>query len=412
MIKLFGVDETTNDLTSCNGDYVLNPSRAVVHKYENGDYYLELESVLDDSSIFAVNKIIVVDDLPNGDQEFFRIKSIVRERGKTKCTCPQIFDDMKWSVEPFDGAANSAMVNTWYDLLSYMNGIDGGFIGGNGSFTVVSYTGAGSTDFPTIMVSDILWEGMTFWEVLQSYMKRFGGYLHRNKRNFGVGKYKTEIVKSLEIRYGKNLKSINKTEDWSDVCTYLAAIGSTGFRKSYTNSTQYTYKYNKVVKFQQDINQSDYASKADYDAAVEADLDAKAAAYFEEHTLPSVNYTINAYLEKGENGYDIKDIGDLVYVIDEQLGINLEARVLGFDYDMIGEKFNKIEFGNYANSMKGYNYKVNERLGILETNVTGIAYPVGAVIQNDGGNPATKGINGYWISVSSSGGIYTWKRVS
>lgn len=415
MIKLFGVSETSANLSTLNGDHILKPSKAVVHKYENGDYYLELETILDDSSWFGENMIIVVDDLPYASgfrSEYFRIKSIVRERGKTKLTCPQIFDDMKWSVEPFDAAANAVQVNTWYGLLSYMNGIDSGFVSGNGSFTVTDHTVSGQTDFPTMMASDSLWEGMTFWEVLQGYMKKFGGYLYRDRRTFGIARNRITRDNGFTIRYGNNLKSISKTEDWSEVCTYLVAVGSTGFCKSYTNSTQYTYKYNKIVKFQQDIDQSSYASKAAYDAAVEADLDAKAAAYFAEHTLPTINYTLDAYVERGETGWNVSDIGDIINVIDEKLGVNVITTVLGFDFDVVGQKFNKIEFGNYANSMKGYNSKINERLGLLETNVTGITYPVGAVIQNTGGNPATKGINGYWTQVSSSGGISTWQRVS
>lgn len=410
MIKLFGVSETASSLLT-NGDHVLRPSKAIVHKYENGDYYLELETILDDASWFENNKIIVVDDMPNGVAEYFRIKNLVFERGKVKCTCPQIADDLKFKVQPFDGSANRDEATSWYTLLGFMNGYNGGFVGGNAPLTVSNYSISGETDFDSFYASTTEWEGMTFWEVMQAYMKKFGGFLYRSKLGFGIRKSRITTDRGFTIRYGSNLKNISKSEDWSDVCTYMVAVGSTGLKKSYTSSTSYTYQYNKVVKFQQDLNASDYNTQSAYDDAIEADLDAKASAYLAEHSTPAINYTLDAYVGNS-NGWEVQDVGDVINVIDENLNINIMTTVLGFDFDVIGQKFNKIEFGNFANSMKGYNTKVNERLVTLEDNLTSYTYPVGAIIQNNGGNPATQGINGYWTQLSSSGGVYSWKRVS
>ena len=43
MIKLFNENDTTFET---NGEVVLNPTYAVVHKEDNGDYYLDLETQL------------------------------------------------------------------------------------------------------------------------------------------------------------------------------------------------------------------------------------------------------------------------------------------------------------------------------------------------------------------------------
>lgn len=412
MVKIFGVSETLSNLENLNGDCVVIPSKAVLHKYENGEFSFELEASYDYEAYFEQDRIVVV-DLPFGGMEFFRMNNITKTRGKCKCKCPQILNDMKFRVQPFDGSANAQVVNTWYGLLSFMNGADGGFVGGNGIFTVTDYTVSGQTDFSSLRASTVEWEGKTFAEVLQNYIKSYGGYLYRNKMSFGVSRNRITSDRGLNIRYGSNLKSISKDEDWSDVCTYLVAVGSAGLTKSYTNSTQYTYKYNKIVNFQQSINPSDYQTKEAYDSAVEADLDAKAAAYFAEHTLPKVNYTIDAYIGEFSDGLpEIQDIGDVINVIDEKLGIDILTTVLGFDYDILAKKFTKIEFGNYANSMRGYNDKLKGEMDTVQKNISYVTYPVGTIIQNDGGNPATKGINGYWTQVSSSGGIYTWKRTS
>lgn len=411
MIRIFDVSETTSNLETLNGDCIVIPSKAIMHKYENGEFSLELEADYEYADYFEQNRIVVI-DLPTGGREFFRMNNVTKTKGKCKCKCPQIFNDMKFEVEPFDGSASMTSVRKWYDLLSFMNRNGGGFIGGNGSFDVNDYTVEGETDFPDMTVSDVYWEGKTFYEVLQDYMKDLGGYLYRSQRSFGVSKVRRTNDRGLTIRYGSNLRSITKEEDWSEVCTRLVAVGSTGLKKTYTNPTQYDYKYNKVVNFQQNINPDDYASKADYDDAVEADLDAKASAYFAEHTLPRVNYTLDAYIGWEGAQLEVQNIGDVINVIDEQLRIDIMTTVLGFDYDLVGNRYTKIEFGNYSNSMRGYNEKLKSEMDTMQKNITYLTYPVGAIIQNDGGNPTTKGISGYWTQVSSSGGVVTWKRVS
>lgn len=45
MIKLF----SSNDkIFNSNGDIVINPSKAKVHKEDNGDYYLNLEASIEE----------------------------------------------------------------------------------------------------------------------------------------------------------------------------------------------------------------------------------------------------------------------------------------------------------------------------------------------------------------------------
>ena len=411
MIKIFGVSETTSDLETYNGDCVLIASKAVMHKYENGEYSLDLEASSEYSQYFEDNRLVVVDiPFQTNGMEFFRMTNIVKTRSKCKCKCYQVYNDMKCEVRPFT-AATAYTCSKWVDLLTWMNSIEGGFIGGNGSFTIEDYTVGYQTDFPSQSFSFM---GVSFADVVSDMIKKYGGYLYCNKRGFGVCKNRITTDRGINIRYGSNLKGITKTEDWSEVCTYLLAIGSAGIEKAYTNATQYTYKYNRIVKFQQDLNPENYQTEAAYNTAKEADLDAKAVQYFSEHSLPKINYTIDAYIENADNlNSQVKDIGDVINVIDEQLGVDILTTVLGFDYDLLSQRFTKIEFGNYANTIKGYNDRVKSQIGLLQENVTNISYPVGSIYQSGSSqNPHNAGMSGYWTLLSSSGGIYTWKRVS
>ena len=66
MIKLFGI--TDRSFTS-NGDLVIKPKKAVVHKEDNGDFYLELET--DESYVaYLTEGRIIVANTPQGEQAF------------------------------------------------------------------------------------------------------------------------------------------------------------------------------------------------------------------------------------------------------------------------------------------------------------------------------------------------------
>ena len=66
MIKVFGQTDTS---FSSNGDIVLQSLKAKVHKEDNGNYYLDLETGLEYVD-YIVEGNIVVANTPQGDQAF------------------------------------------------------------------------------------------------------------------------------------------------------------------------------------------------------------------------------------------------------------------------------------------------------------------------------------------------------
>ena len=66
MLKVF--NSTDRDFTS-NGDTIVQPTKALVHKTDNGDFYLELECGLQYIDSIIPNNIIVA-PTPQGDQAF------------------------------------------------------------------------------------------------------------------------------------------------------------------------------------------------------------------------------------------------------------------------------------------------------------------------------------------------------
>ena len=94
-------------------------------------------------------------------------------------------------------------------------------------------------------------------------------------------------------------------------------------------------------------NANGYFLSEAYKQALISDLREQAQNYVDIHSVPEVNYTLKANLEK------ITDIGDTVKVIDERLNIDLLTNVIAFDYDCILEKYTQIEFGNFKNTLSG-----------------------------------------------------------
>lgn len=337
MIKIF--KPTDKDFTS-NGDVVVKATRAVVHKVDNGDFYLEIEAPIDYVEFFVAKNIIVV-DTPQGEQAFRLEANIETTRTKIKAKARHVY---------YDGLnlliADSYVVNKTCDgALKYLND---------------------NTDTlsPFSVSSDILKTDSyrcvrtSLTEAINVVLERWGGHLVRD--NFSI-QIKETIGKDLgvTIQYRKNLKNITKTENWDAVCTKLLPVGKDGVLLDNLYlwaETQYDIPFTKTVSFSQDINQDDYETEEEYIAALKEDLEAQGIAYLKVSQFPSINYTVTANVEK------ITDVGDVVAVYDERLGVELIARVLSYDYNVILGQYVQVEFGTANPSLSELMTNVNNAI--------------------------------------------------
>ena len=413
MIRIFGYSEATSDLETLNGDVIVDPLKAIVHKYENGDYYLELEASSAYSEYFEEGRIVVA-DIPNASREYFRIGNVIKGNGKCKSKCYHVFYDFKKVVGVFSGSQTYWYLTTFYDALYRANQNNDWMISSNERFTVLDYTVTGETDFSQ---EEINYRAITMYDFIQDLLKKHDGYLVINKRNFGISRIRPTRDNGVTIRYGKNLKSMTKEEDWSEVINDLQAYTTArDMQEEYILNPFPSWHhriYSGVQRFNNSLNPDNYPTSQAYSQARRDALNSMANAYLEEHKYPKIKYTLDAYLgEMPDGAMEIQDLGDQLEVIDESLGINVTAYVLGYDLDLLTKRFTRVEFGNYTTSMKGYNAKINDQINFLQENVTNITFPIGSVFQTDGSNPSTLGIQGYWTLVSSSGGLYTYKRTA
>jgi len=338
MIKLFG--QTDTDFTS-NGDKVINALRAQVTKQDNGEFYLELVTDLSYVDDLTEGRIIIA-PTPQGEQPF-RVSNVEKTRSKLTTKCLHAFYDSKNYL-----IQDSYVVDkNCNDALDHLNNATEP----TSPFTTIS-------DVNT--VSSYRCVRKSLYEALQTVLERWGGHLVRDGWTIGV-RQTIGQDNGVTVRYAKNLKDITVQENWDNVVTQLMPVGKDGILLNaadpsasvyVTSNTQYALPYTKTVSFSQDgIEQDNYIDEngdpdeAAYQTALLEDLRQQAQSYVDNNSLPQVNYTLNANLEK------ITDIGDTVQVVDERLGLTITTNVISYIYDCILGRYTQLEFGNFKNTL-------------------------------------------------------------
>lgn len=332
MIRLF----SSNDKTfATNGDIVIKPLKAKVHKEDNGSFYLDLETSLDYIDDLTANRIVVA-NTPQGSQAF-RITNVEQTRKKISAKCHHVFYDSNNYL-----IADSYVVDkNCNDALDHLNNATDN----TSPFTTVS---------DVTMINSFRCVRKSLYEAIQTVIERWGGHLVRDNYTIAI---RNAIGKDngVVVRYAKNLKEINCEYNWDNVVTKLMPVGKDGLlldEKYVYSNTQYDIPYTKCVSFEQNgIEEDDYKdaegnlNEASYNNALMNDLRMQAQDYINANCKPSVNYKLKANLEK------ITDIGDTIVVKDERLGLDITTNVIAYDYDCILERYTELEFGNFKQKL-------------------------------------------------------------
>lgn len=338
MIKIFS---STDKIFTTNGDKVIKPFKAKIRKEDNGDYYLNLETSIEYIDYIVQGNIVVVPS-PNGEQAF-RIENIETKTNKITAKCWHIFyDTEKYLIE--DSYVVDKNCN---DALDHLNN-------------------ATETKSPFTTLSDVQTVGSfrcirkSLYEAIQTLIERWGGHLVRDNFNIAI---RNSVGKDngVLVRYKKNLKDITCKYDYSSVVTKLLPVGKNGVlldEKYIYSDVEYEIPYTKTVTFEQEINEDDYKDidgnlkEEEYINALKEDLRSLATLYINDNKYPKVNYTLKANLEK------ITDVGDIVHVVDERLGVDVITNVISYDFDCILEKYTEVEFGNFKNKLSDFASKI------------------------------------------------------
>ena len=384
MIKVY---ESTERLFNHNGLKILHPLKAMVFIEDNGDYYLELETTLEDNEYIQEGNIVRVNT--RWGEQGFRLTSPTRRNNRITVKGYHLWKDSSKYV-----IVNSYVENKdCNDALDHLNSACDLIT----PFTTIS-------DINTLNSIRIVRK--SFEETISLLIERWGGHLYRDNWTIGI---KKEIGKDrgAVIRYGKNSQTIEADEDWSNVATKILPVGYDGITlpEVYLQSDiQYDTPYTKVIKFDQDIDQEDFKDEdgnVDQEAYTEAlltDLRSQATDYLEENKYFKCNYKVKAELD------GVVDLGDTIVVNHEKLGINITTNVIALKYDCIRDKYVEIEFGNFRSKLKDLfkNIKVDTEESIATAN------EVVKVKLEDELNEATSKI---WGTLGDSYVIYEGNRI-
>lgn len=385
MIKLFGINDKS---FSSNGDKVILPTRAIVHKADNESFYLDMETNLEYANDLTSNRIIVA-PTPQGEQAF-RILNVEKSKSKIKLKANHVFYDTKNYL-----IADSYVVDkNCNDALDHLNNATDNV----SPFTTIS-------DIQT--TNSFRCVRKSLYEAIEVVIERWGGHLYRDNFTFGV---KSSLGKDngVTIRYGKNIKEIQAQYNWDNVVTKLMPVGKDGLLLDdlYVYSqTQYDIPYTKAINFDQnEIVQDDYVDsegnpdETAYHTALLQNLREQAQLYVNNNCIPKVNYTLKANVEK------ISDIGDTIEVIDERLGINILTNLISYDYDCILGKYTELEFGNFRK-------KLNTLTSTIQQQTQTLIEENNATIQITLGEELEQAQDKIWGALGSSYCIYEGDKI-
>lgn len=333
MIKVYEADEK---LFNHNGLKILHPMKADIFIEDNGEYYIDLETTIDDLEYLQEGMIIRANT--RWGEQGFRLTNPKKHNNKISVKGNHLWKDSSRYV-----IVNSYVENkNCNDALDHFNNACDSAT----PFKTIS-------DIPGLNSARIVRKSLE--ETIAVLIEKWGGHLYRDNWNIGI-KSQIGMDRGVVIKYGKNSTNIEATEKWDDVVTKILPVGYDGLTlpETYLISQMDVYKvpYTKVVKFDQDINQDDFKDEEGvldeeaYKEALLSDLRYQAEKYLAENQVFKCNYKVKANIE------GVIDLGDIILVEHEKLGINITTNVISLKYDCIRDKYKEIEFGNFKNKLK------------------------------------------------------------
>lgn len=385
MLKLFG---QTDKAFNSNGDRVIHALRARIKKEDNGEFYLELETDLSYVNDLTEGRIIIA-PTPQGEQPF-RIGNVTKTKNKITTKCLHVFFDSRNYL-----IADSYVVDkNCNDALDHLN---------NATEPVSEFTTI--SDVP--IVNSYRCVRTSLYEAIQTVIERWGGHLDLSGFEIGI-RQSIGQDNGVVVRYAKNLKDITVEENWDEVVTKLLPVGRDGLLLDglYVESTkQYDLPYTKTVSFDQaHIDEENFKdaegnlNEEAFNQALIEDLHTQAIEYVEANSVPKVNYTLQANLEK------VTDIGDTVQVIDERLGVTVTTHVISYVYDCILDKYIELEFGNFKKTLSNFASNIAQQTqeAIKESNDT---------LKVTLSDELTNSTNKIWEALGSSYCIYEGDKI-
>lgn len=332
MIRVY--DATEREFNH-NGIKALHPLFAEVTKVDNGDYYVELEDILDSLEYYQKGLIVRV-PTPWGMQGF-------------RCDNPEIKNNrvtckawhLTYDAENYLIKDSNVVEKNCNDALNHLN--DATDI--PSPFTV-------SSDITDLVSTRAV--RMTLFEAFERFISadKYGGHWERDNFNFSI-RANIGQDRGVVLAHNKNITDISVSEDWDNVCTKILPYTTANkvavlLDETYVELDEQLYDipYTKIIKFENPYDEDEFETEEEYITTTKEWLKAQADAYLQANKVPLVNYSVSAEIS------NVSDVGDLIYVKHPRVNVNITTNVISVKYDAIKKKYKNIEFGNFKKEIK------------------------------------------------------------
>lgn len=339
MIRVY---EATESLFNHNGIKALHPLFAEITKVKDGDYYVELEDMLDNREYYQKGLIIRV-PTPWGVHGYqcFRCDNPIIENNRISCKAWHVSYDSKNYV--INSA--SAELKNCNDALNHYNDNTDVL----SPFTVIS-------DISYIESTTI--ERKTLFDAFTELKDIYGGHWDRDNFKFGIMS-KIGQNRGVVLAYQKNITDISVVENWDNVCTKLLPYTVNGdvtitLDEPYVelNENLYTLPFTKVLKFEHNLKKAEDVSDEEFLTEIKTWLYSEAIKYLQANKFPQINYSVSAHIN------NVSDVGDEILIKHPKCFEDIPAEVISVKYDAISKRYTSIEFGNFKKEVKNLTQEI------------------------------------------------------
>ena len=341
MIRVY---DATERLFNHNGIKALHPLFAEITKVKDGDYYIELEDMIDNREYYQKGLIIRV-PTPWGVHGYqcFRCDNPITENNRISCKAWHVSYDSKNYVI---NSASAEMKNCNDALNHYNDNTDV-----LSPFTVIS-------DISYITSTTI--ERKTLFDVFTELISddNYGGHWERDNFHFGIMSSVGQD-RGVVLAYQKNITDISAVENWDNVCTKLLPYAVNGdvtvtLDDPYVELDEdlYVIPFTKVLKFEHNLKKEEDTSEEEFIAEIKKWLYSEAVKYLQANKFPQINYSVSAHIE------NVSDVGDRIHVKHPKCNIDIPAEVISVKYDAISKRYTSIEFGNFKKEIKNLTQEI------------------------------------------------------
>lgn len=351
----------TNTNFEANGDITLTPTTCT---YKASEREIYLEHFIDEEGrwkYIQIDNVIAVQD--NGKKIFYRIHNVIKSLFKVSCYCRPLFYDLINSVlldvRPTDKTGQEAL-----DII--LNGT--GFKGHSNISTINTAYYVRKNIVQALLSDDD-----------NSFVSRWGGEFYCE--NFDV--YINDKIGSdngVRIEFGYNLNEIEENINLEQVVTRIIPLGFDGIMLDgdtpWVDSpmiNKYTHPRMRVIEFS-DVKVKGKNNTEGFDTIEEArqELIKKCEELFATRIdEPLVNYKIDMINLSNTTYYkDFKDLlklnkGDTVTCYIPHLDIDVKARLVDFEKDMLTGEYISIELGNVVNNFIKDQFDIQQKINSI-----------------------------------------------